>query len=255
MPELRAWRAQDGPDTDGVGIVLEQAEALDVGGAESERFAEHSRLPCRVRQLQAEREITGEQPKTDGDPIGMQAIADEMIEVMAVDQFVKGLLDPPALTVEGSEALGTEPLDIGDVHPGAAGIGRGAGGQGQQVQVAGIPATEAEANGTDVLEPAALLAGKRGEARAQTGRPSKAEDKRNARLDEGGDGGPTGEAAIGHDAREAPLKYVADPARQHGGDAMVAGIAAEQDESDDLARGGVHGQIEAVATKQATIVA
>ena len=103
------------------------------------------------------RKIAREESKADRDSIGMEPVADQMIEIVPVNQFVDRLLDPPALAVERGEPTGAEPLNTRDIDPGAPSIGGRAGAERQELQ-AGIPGTPAQANRADFLEPAALLA-------------------------------------------------------------------------------------------------
>src|SRR5215210_542109 len=103
-------------------MLHEGAEAVDLRGAEGRRLAEDGGAGARVTDLEPEGEVTGEEAKADGDAVGGQAGADQMIEVMAMKQLVDRLLDAPAAAVECDEPARSQPLDIGHVHPGAAGV-------------------------------------------------------------------------------------------------------------------------------------
>ena len=98
----------------------EGAEALDLGGPEGPRLADGGRPALRLVDLVANGEVAGEQPEADGDLVGMQAIADEMVEVVAVVQLFDRLLGAPAASVEGGEALRADRAQVGDVDPRAA---------------------------------------------------------------------------------------------------------------------------------------
>src|SRR5215204_5977085 len=132
-PQGRAGRSERGYD-EGPAVAVKQAQPVDVGGAEGHRLADDGRTRLRLVDLQADREIAREEPKADGDPIGMEAVADQMIEIVPVDQFVDRLLDPPALPVERGEATGAEPLNPRDAAPGAPPIRRRAGAERQELQ-------------------------------------------------------------------------------------------------------------------------
>ena len=113
--------------------------------------------------LQPDGEVAGEQAEADRDPIGVQAGADQMIEIMAMDQFVDSLLDAPALAVQRGQALGAQPLHTGDVDPGpppSVGVRAVSASSCKRASQAHHPRRMAPC----LLQPAALLAGERGQA-------------------------------------------------------------------------------------------
>ena len=103
----------------------EEAQALDVGGAEGARRAPHGGAGAGLVDLQPAGHMAGEQANAHGDAVGMQAGADEVIAIMPVDQLVYHRLDPPALAIERGQPPGVQPLDTRDVDPRAAVLGRG----------------------------------------------------------------------------------------------------------------------------------
>jgi hypothetical protein len=145
-----------GPEPDGALHLNEQAQALDMGGAEGAGLAEDLGASSGLMDLQPQSQVASEQAQAHGDTVGMEAGADQMIEIMAVNQLVDHLLDPPAVTIERGQAPRIQPLDAGHVDPGAAIIGRRPGGQRDELQ-AWIPRAPAQANGAAVLQPAPLL--------------------------------------------------------------------------------------------------
>jgi hypothetical protein len=76
---------------------------------------------------------------------------------------------------------------------------------------------------------------------------------RGQRREQRADGGAAGKATVGHHAREAAAQQVAHVARQDAREPRVAGMAAEQDEGDDLAGVGVHGEVEPIAPQPSTV--
>ena len=75
------------------------AEALDLLGTTGARLANVLRPALRLLQLQANGEITRQQPEANSQAIGMQPIADQMIEIVAVEALLDGLFGPPPLPV------------------------------------------------------------------------------------------------------------------------------------------------------------
>ena len=67
---------------------------MHMTGAEGQRLANDGRRTGCGVQLMTNGQIPGQQAKTDRDAVGIQAVADEVVEVMPVAQFVDGLLDP-----------------------------------------------------------------------------------------------------------------------------------------------------------------
>jgi hypothetical protein len=114
-------------------VALKEPQALDVSRAEGPRFAEDRRLALRQVELEAEGQVAGEQLEAEGHAVGMQARGHQMIQVLAVDQLVQRLLDPPALPIQGGEPAGTKPLDVGHVDPGPAPIGGVPGAESQEL--------------------------------------------------------------------------------------------------------------------------
>ena len=72
----------EGPDGDGAAELAEEAEAVDLRGAEGQGFLQDNRTWSRVVQLQAERQIAGEQPEAEGGAIDLdaEAFGTEMFE-------------------------------------------------------------------------------------------------------------------------------------------------------------------------------
>ena len=106
-----------------LGIVPEQAEAVDVGGAERGRLADRRGARVGIADLEADGEVAGEQAEAERDAVGVQAVAHQVVEIHAVQQFLDGLLDPPAPTVSGGQATGPPGAQAGDLHPRAAPVG------------------------------------------------------------------------------------------------------------------------------------
>src|SRR5437763_15558900 len=86
----------------------------------------------------------------------MQAIADQVIEVMAIEALLDRLLAPPALPVGLGEPLGTGRAEAGDVDPGPPFVGGRTSTQGKEAQTV-IPGTDTEAHRSPILQPAPLL--------------------------------------------------------------------------------------------------
>src|SRR5438105_4794145 len=104
---------------DGTSREDEAAEARDVGGAKGQRLPEDDGERGGLVELESDGEVTGEQAEANRALIGMEAGADQMVEIMAVAELVNCLLDAAPLSVEGGQALRAQPLDVGDIHPGA----------------------------------------------------------------------------------------------------------------------------------------
>ncbi len=65
------------------GVLLgEEAQALHVRGAEGARLAERGRPLAGLVDLEAEGQIAGQEAEADRDPIGLQARADQVVEIM-----------------------------------------------------------------------------------------------------------------------------------------------------------------------------
>ena len=114
-------------------VVGKEAEAVDVGGAEGGRLADDGGAgvgpqgrptmeprPCRhlhgVADLEADGEVAGEQAEAEGDAVvGVEAPADEVVEVHAVQELLDGLLDPPAAAIRGGEAAQPPGAEAGEV--------------------------------------------------------------------------------------------------------------------------------------------
>ena len=60
---------------------------------------------------------------------------------------------------------------------------------------------------------------------------------------------------IGHDPGQAPPEQPAHAGGEHGGQAVVPGVAAQQGEGDHLAGVGVHGEIEPIAPQGPAVLA
>ncbi len=183
-------------EQDRLAILDERPEPLDVGGAERDRLADGGWAGVSVAELEAEGESAGEQAEADRDAVGVQAVADRVVEVHAVEQLLDDLLDAPPPAIGCREALRPPGAEAADVDPGAASVDRGAGAEGDQAQ-AGVPGARAQADCPAVAQPAPLLPAQGGQAGPDRGRAGEAEDERDARLEQGGDRGAAGEAA-GH---------------------------------------------------------
>ena len=105
----------------------EGTESIDVSGAGSTWRADRTGWLLGCGQVRAAGQLARQQAEADGDPIGMQPVADEVIEVMAMEHFVDGLLDASALTVQRDQPLRGIRAEAGEVDPRPAPVGRGAG--------------------------------------------------------------------------------------------------------------------------------
>jgi hypothetical protein len=74
-------------------------------------------------ELPAQGEIAGEHAEADGDLVGMQTIADVVIEVMTILELVEDPLEAPALAVGAGELLRTDSSQAGGVDPWYAPVG------------------------------------------------------------------------------------------------------------------------------------
>ncbi len=102
-------------------------------------------------------------------------------------------------------------------------------------------------------EPAPLLPAEGGPARLDRLGAREAEDEGHAAVHQSGDGGPAGEATIGHDASEATAEQPAEVAGQERHQLGVALAATRQEIGDDLTRLSIDGQKETIAAQAATV--
>lgn len=65
-------------------VLREGRQAFDVSGTEGPRLQEVIRPASGLVELPAEGQIAGQQAEAEGDLIGMQTIADQVIEIVAV---------------------------------------------------------------------------------------------------------------------------------------------------------------------------
>jgi hypothetical protein len=72
------------------------AEPLDVGGAEGGWLADGCGAAAGLGDLQADGEVARQEPEADRDAVGVQAVADQVVQVGSVEQFFDRLLSLPA---------------------------------------------------------------------------------------------------------------------------------------------------------------
>src|SRR5262245_38026846 len=111
---------------------MEGSQTGDVGSTEGERLADAGWPRARVGDLEADGEVADEQAEADGDLIGVQAGADEVVKVVAVDQLVERLLHAPALAIQRSECPRPDRAQAGGVDPRPALIARGTRAEGDE---------------------------------------------------------------------------------------------------------------------------
>lgn len=86
---LQPCQQENGADT------AEGTQAIDMLGPEGVWLADGLRSPHGLLNLEANMQIPNQQPEPDGNPIGMQAVADGVVETVAIHP----LLDcPPRIT-------------------------------------------------------------------------------------------------------------------------------------------------------------
>jgi hypothetical protein len=114
--------------------------------------------------LRAAGEVAGQQPEADSDLVGVQAIADEVVEVVSVVQHLDRLLGTSAAPEGGGRALRAGRVPAGGMDPGAAMAGRGARAEGEEAQSLAQRAGS-QADRPAVTGPAALLPARGGQLR------------------------------------------------------------------------------------------
>jgi hypothetical protein len=72
-----------------------------VGGAAGARLADDLGPRLGLGDLVDDGEVAGEEAEADRDLVGVEAIAGEVVEVVAVQELLDGLLDAPAAAVGG----------------------------------------------------------------------------------------------------------------------------------------------------------
>jgi hypothetical protein len=80
-----------------------------VGGAEGGRLTDGRGAAVGVADLEADGEVSGEQAEAERDAVEVQAVADQVVEVHAVEHLFNGLLDPPALPIKSRLCAGGLP--------------------------------------------------------------------------------------------------------------------------------------------------
>jgi hypothetical protein len=79
---------------DGAALKREGAQAIELLSAEGAGLEQMGRAVAVHGDLAAQDEVGGEQVEPLGDPVGMQAVADHVVQVVTVQEFFDGLLDP-----------------------------------------------------------------------------------------------------------------------------------------------------------------
>lgn len=125
---------------------------------------------------------------------------------------------PVPLGVPGGQGLRPEPRDAGDVPPWAPAVAGHTRLQGEPVQPR-VPGAAAAPSGTVRLA---------------------------------GEGRQVGEPTTGHDPRE-PTAAPAPLAREHGGQAGIAGLAAQRDQGEELAGGRIDCEGQPLAARAPTV--
>src|SRR5439155_22590940 len=107
----------EGREPDGAAGPGGGARPLDVRGAEGGRLADGRGAAAGLGDLQADGEVARQEPEADRDAVGVQAVADQVVEVVPVDELVDDLLDPPPSAVGARQALRAGRAQAGDVDP------------------------------------------------------------------------------------------------------------------------------------------
>src|SRR5579872_1691119 len=199
-----------------------------------------------VGELEANGKIPGQQPEPNGDPVGMEAIADEVIKIMPVEALLDRLLRPPALPVGLCQPLRTRRAKAGDIDPRTALVGGRAGTEREEPEAI-VPGTNTQADGAPVLEPAPLLGRERRQTAFDRGGPSKPQDEWDLGRDQCWDAARAGKATIGDDACELPAQQLAESTSQERNEPLIPHLTTGQGKGDDLSGLSVHRQQQPVA--------
>jgi hypothetical protein len=97
---------------DGATLDREGAEAVNLRGSKGPWLQEVNGPRVVFGDLAAEGQGAGEQAKAQRDLVGMQAVADQVIEVVPVEKFLDGLLHAPALAVGQGQPLRLKRLKV-----------------------------------------------------------------------------------------------------------------------------------------------
>src|SRR5947209_213882 len=213
-------------------VPLKSAQAINMLRPEGEWLPDVLRSALRLLHLEANSEIAGQQPEADGDAVGMEPIADQVIEVMAVLAFLDRLFCPPPLPIGLGQPLGTSRAQAGDVDPRPPFIGRRACAERKESQPI-IPGTTPQPHGASILEPAALLGGEPRQSITDWLGAGKAQDEGHATVDQRSNGPLAGEAAVGHDPGKLLPQELTEMASQQGNEAAIPGLAADEQEGHD----------------------
>ena len=154
----------------------EGTQPRDPCGPEGPRLADGFGAGLRLRELVPDGQVAREQAEADGDLVGVQAGADEVVEVVAVVQLLDRRLGPPAAAGGGGQPPRADGARVGDGDPGAAPVVRGARAEGEQRQVV-VPGAGAQADRPALALPAPLLPAEGGQAAADRRRAGAAEDE------------------------------------------------------------------------------
>src|SRR5579859_652754 len=92
---------------DACAITVEQSEPSDLASAKGQRFPDMRWPPLRLLDLKANGQIPSQESEPDGNAIGMEAVADQMIEVMPIFEFFNRLFGSPALAIRDCQPVGT----------------------------------------------------------------------------------------------------------------------------------------------------
>jgi hypothetical protein len=82
-------------------LALEEAETIHLPGTKSTWLPNLRGATLGLLDLETNGQIPGQQPEPDGNALGMEAVAHQMIEVMAILRFFDRLFGPPPLAIGG----------------------------------------------------------------------------------------------------------------------------------------------------------
>ena len=86
------WSGLERNDNEGVRGQAEEAETFDVSSSERPRLADDGRAGLSGGDLEADGQIAGQQPKADRHLIGVEPLADQVGQIVTIDQLFEGLL-------------------------------------------------------------------------------------------------------------------------------------------------------------------
>lgn len=124
----------------------EDPQALDGAGAEGARLADALGAGVGLVDLGSGGEVARQEAEADGDAIGMQTVADQVVKIGPVEEPLDGLLGTPAPPVGGEQRARPPGARAGDAAPGAAPVAGGAGARGDEAQPL-VPGAGAQAGG------------------------------------------------------------------------------------------------------------